>query len=656
MHSNKLQKLVACSLLAIQLLMLPGLALAQIGDVPTSNSALGLGGIGGYTANSLATGILEGANKSNSACLVPEKAFFAGDKGVSIGMGGLALISGGASVQEQLIAKITKIEGFKGCHGAQLEIVKAVLAPNTFISNRKQLLIDEITKQIMSLEAREEPLLNQLKVAQQGFWKTLVWNVLIKTTKTISINMVNKMVKNYKINNFSKYADAVATQVYDSEFILDNFSGAKADQMLVRSFLANPALQGQMSPSVLRYTNNALGFDPKQLNTNDPNFYQKMYSAGTGGSNPFVQQIAFANSAQMIHSKSLVTAQAEIAQSSGLKTPRNCQGVMSQQKSLDQSYKLVDNQLANRQALFDDLVNAKKMGYPVTDSDLSKAQTDLAKAQNQWDALPNSVESPIVKICEGIVSPPSLINKGIDQAFNALGQNVGTYNNNNLPFFITFITDVANKITNDMIFGGGVSGSSILQENIGNLSRATSLVTSGVQANLEVTQGKNITITSSLDDVSSDGKSATFSLQWDASGVGNATAISISGPGVPANINGAMQPKLSGAVAITVAVGAQYTYTVTAYGKSKADVLATLTKKVDATRTAVTPPPPVTTPPAAATVQCEEEYGSLDACIEHPGNDPAWCASICGSVNGAFISKAPLSTRGPMSELHPRGE
>ena len=78
-----------------------------------------------------------------------------------------------------------------------------------------------------------------------------------------------------------------------------------------------------------------LGFDPTTLDPNDPNFYQKMYSVGGGNANPFVQQIAFANAAQMVHAKSLVTAQAEISQSAGLKTPRNCQGTLAQQQLLD---------------------------------------------------------------------------------------------------------------------------------------------------------------------------------------------------------------------------------------------------------------------------------------------------------------------------------
>lgn len=404
MPNSNLKKFVLV-LCACQLAFLPFFASAQFA-VPSCDSGNGVCDAAGILANTTANGSLAVIDKDNLVCTTTENTFFASDKAVSIGMGGLALISGGASLQAQLVAKIGKIEGFKVCHNVQLNLAKAVPTPNTFTSSRKLLLTDEITKQIASLQAREEPLNNQLKMAQAGFWKTLVFNILIKTTKTIAINMVNKLNKEFHIQDFSKYADAVATQVYDNEFIMDNFSGAKADQMLVRSMLSNPIVQSQMSPAVVQYSNNALGFDPKALDVNDPNFYQKMYSVGGGPANPFVQQIAFADASQMIHAKALVTSQAEIAQSAGLKTPRNCQGTMAQQQSLDQSYKAVNDQLENRWALYNNLVSAQKLNQPVNPADIAKAQNDLANAQKQMDALPNEPGGTIVTICAAIVSPP----------------------------------------------------------------------------------------------------------------------------------------------------------------------------------------------------------------------------------------------------------
>ena len=90
--------------------------------------------------------------------------------------------------------------------------------------------------------------------------------------------------------------------------------------------------------------------------------------------------------------------------------------------------------IEDRQALLKSLNDAKTLGLPVSGSDLTKAQNDLAAAQKDWQALPNSGSDVLVAICQGIVSPPSLIDKGINEAFKALGQNLGTFNDNNLPF------------------------------------------------------------------------------------------------------------------------------------------------------------------------------------------------------------------------------
>jgi hypothetical protein len=647
-------------------------------------------GATGVVANNAAIAALEVIDKANLAdCTIPEEVFAKKDKGVSIGLGGLSLISGGALVAGQLTAKIGQLEVFKTCHQGHLEGAKAIIAPSIFVASRKQLLVDEITKQVASLKAKEEPISNQLKVAQQGFWKTLVYNILIKTTKTIAMNMVNKLAQTYKIKDFSKYADAVATQVYDNEFILDNFSGAKADQMLVRSMLSNPALQSQISSPIFQRADLALGFDPNQLAVDDPNFYQKAFYVGSGGTNPFMQQAYLSDTVQAIHYKSLVTSQAEIAQSTGLKTPRDCRGTMAQQKELDKSYDAVNKRVENRQALLKSLVDAKTLGQPVKDSDIQKAQNDVGAAERDWQALPNSVESPIVTICEAIVSPPSLINKGIDQAFNAIGQNVGTYNENNLPFFINFISDVANSITNQLIFAGGVSGSKLLNENIGNLTKATSILTTGVTANAQVQQSKNLIVSSSRTDDGSNTKSATYQLDWDANSVNSVTGVAVSGPGVPASLNGTIIDGASGSVSVTVPIPGTYNYTVTAYGKSKADVLATVT-----TRVVVSAPPPGpgslsssvcngeyaslqacldggddadhcnavcgAPPPASSSPVCNGQYPSREACLTE--NPSGYCDSICvspvgyngGSVAGAYVSLAPLSPRGSAGVLHPR--
>jgi len=576
---DKQKKFVVALLIVCVVGAFPLSSLAQFMNVPVADPNAGFltDTLSGDISTSTVVAAIKAATIANKACETAETVYFKTDKAVSFGFGGLSLISGGANVAAQLQAKITAIEGFKVCRQAILVTLDAIVTPSVFTASQKETLYNAVSTVLATLKAREEPLVNQLRVVQQGFWKTLVFNILIKTTKSVAINMANKLVNSYKIKDFAKYADAVATQVYDSQFILNNFSGNKADQMLVRSILNNPAVQSQIPPAIFMRADQALGFNPKTISYSDPNFYSKMASVGGGYANPYFQNVVLTSQAEQIRSRSVATAQAEIAQSTGLKTPRNCLGTMAQQNSIDLSYKALNDKLQDRQNLLNDLLNAQNLGRSVKQSDIDRARADYDSVLRELQALPNSVQSPIVKICEGIVSPPSLINKGIDEAFKSIGQNMGTYNENNLPFFINFITDVATQISNNLIFGGGIGGSHILDENAGNLARAGALGLGALTANNQVKQDKNFIFKSTQTDDGSDPTSATFELSWDASGVANAQQIAITGPNLPAAYNGIMAPDISSSVNVTVAVPGTYTYTITVYGKSKADVLGSIT-------------------------------------------------------------------------------
>ncbi|MCL5667188.1 MAG: DUF1090 domain-containing protein [Patescibacteria group bacterium] len=478
MSNNKQGKIIISLLIGAQLALLPGLALAQIpsaNPVPTSDSANGSGGIVGTGANATAAAALEAQDKINQGLANGEATYFKGDSTVQMGFGGLALISGGASVLAQLKAKITAIDGFILSRQQVRNSLMAIVTPNTYTATRKQMLLEEVDGAIRSLKDREEPIKQQLQMVEQGFWKTLVYNILIKTTKSVSDRLVANLTNKFKITNFSSYADAVATQVYDNQFIQNNYKGNNMDQMIVRSMLVNPLAQSEVSPAVYQRADAALGFDPHGVDVSDPNFYNKMTQVGSGQANPFLQQVVLADQANNIHSQALANAQAEVAQSSGLKTPRTCTGVLSQQQAIDQSYKAANNKLADRQKLLADLQAAQMANMEVNPDDIKQAQADVDSAAKELQALPKQVTGGAVDICKDIVSPPSLINKGIDEAFKSLGQNLGNYNENNMPFFFSFITDVANQISNNLIFGGGINSSQLLSENTGSLANATAL-------------------------------------------------------------------------------------------------------------------------------------------------------------------------------------
>lgn len=240
--------------------------------------------------------------------------------------------------------------------------------------------------------------------------------------------------------------------------------------------------------------------------------------------------------------------------------------------------------------------------------------------------------------------PLALISKGIDAAFANYSKSLGTYNNNNMPFFISFISDVANEVTNDLIFAGGVNASSLLNENVGNLAQATSLATSAAQANVQVQQSKNMVVTSSLNTVSSDGKNVTFDIQWDAQSVSNAQSITVSGPGMPPATNGVMVDSLTGATTATVPAGSVYTFTVTAYGKSKADVLATVTVTADATAAKLTSQTSYKVTPSLAALALKPGAAATQFSVsvqDASGNPVDVTNSIVGSLNATVTNQSP---------------
>lgn len=521
---------------------------------------------------------IKAAEVANQACAANELAFGVGDTATQFAFGGLGLISGGTAVTAQLKAKIGKIDGFISCREAVETTLTGITPIDAFTATSKQTVYNSASTAINSLKTKKETLQGQLTVATEGFWKSIVIEVLVQTTKSVASTLLSHLVNNYAIKDFSKYTDAVATLVYDNEYIQNNFSGNNADQLLVRSFLTNPAIDQSLSPAIVQRSQEALGFSAATLSPSDPNFYTKMAQVGGISANPYAQQAIMADQAATIHQQALASAQNEVVQSNGLKTPRNCPGVYAQQQALDQSYTAVNTQLQNRQQLLSSLLAAQAAGKTVNPSDIQKAQADVAAAQTAWDKLPYDVNTPsgnaAIDICTAIVSPPSLINKGINDALTSIDQNLGVYNSNNLPFFISFIGQVGSQIANSLIFGGNQSAATIINEDKSNLTAAAGL---GAAYGLSATQNSSsspIFIASRSDD-GSNPKSSTYGLQWDVTNISGAQGVIITGPGLDKTINNAPLYYTNNTVPATLPIPGTYTFTITVFGASTADIKAT---------------------------------------------------------------------------------
>lgn len=628
MASKKFKILVGSFLILGQLLLAPGFVFAQAVpgvSVPTSDSNNGNnpGGVAGTIANVTMQTLIEAASTVNQACAAAEQLYFNASTNTKVGFSGLSIISGGANLLTNYQADIVAINGPPGsgltipptgfipCREYVLVLLNRIVANNVFIATQKQTIYNSVTEAIDNLKIRREEIQAKQANASQGFWKTLVFNILIKTSKSVASTLVSKLVNNYKIRDFKQYADSVATLVYDNQFIRQNYPDNQG-QMMARAVLNNPLFRREVPTAIFIAADGALGFDPKSLDPGDPNFYAKMALAGSAQANPYFQHHAVIANADLAHSTALAYSQNQISQSQGLKTPVNCAGSLAQQQAIDGQTRALWNQLNNRQKLFDDLVRARQLGMKVLDSDIAKAQADLVLAQNAWDNAPNALpkNNAALAICEAIVSPPSLVNKGIDEAFKAIGVNLAQYNENNLPSFINIIGDVASQIGTNFVLGGAQGAKSAILMNESRVVNAVSTA-AGEYVNQKIAENlaKGITFDSEANSSVPNG----FTINWEINTVQavGASFVSITGDGITSTaINPttglpvATRYPLSGSLAFITTKGGVYTITV---------------------------------------------YNSAGRAITSGTTD------VSLNVLGAYTEREPLNTRGPEVPVYPRG-
>jgi len=636
MENKNIKKIIVIGIIFCELSFFPLQALAQFTNFPTSiytiinplpvtDVANGSGGIVGRTANITAQAILAGADGLNKKCVTSEEIFEKTNSASQLGFSGLSVIGGDSVMLAQLQFAITFYNNAILCRQGAAVLLSTAITPNVFTSNLKQRMEQDVNTAIQTLKTRLESVQARYDNAKQGFWKTLVFNILIKTSKSVSHALVAKLVSNYKISNLVGYADALTTLVYNNQFIRDNFK-SNQDQLIARAILENPIFRNQVPPAIFAAADASLGFDPKTLDNKDPQFYSRMASVGGSAANPYYQHTNYIGGVDQAHAAAKSFAQVQISQSNGYKAPVNCLGSLAQQKAIDAKYQAASAKLDNRSALLNDLNKAKQLGQPVKDADIKKAEADFTAAELALNNVPHDIggTSTAISICEAIVSPANLIDKGIDQAFNAIGVNMGQYNNNNLPSFMNLIGDVASQIGSSLIFGGakGAKNAAILNQGrvvAGVSGYANNLAASKDSENL----AKGIIFTSENDSNTNNGY--VFSWEIIKETIPNASFITISGDGISSTVINPQTKQLvpnklplNGNLLITTTKGGSYFLTVfDSNGKALTAVTATL------------------------------YTGSQQAYNYAPSQT---------AVLGAYTERSAISPRGSVPHVSPRGE
>lgn len=665
----KPKKYFVTSLIGL-LLFEPVLVLAQVGEVPVSHPGLGTGGIAGSVASAATKAALAGVVTANEACQKAEETFNAVNTVKGIAYGGLSLIGGNKVEVADLEAYKKAIDGFILCRQRVRDTLQAVVTTNLYDGQTKQRLSDEINLALRNLEKRRDEIETQAKIAKRGLWKGILAALLLRTTKIVTQRLVNSLTSKFKINDIMQYADAVASNVYTAQLIHDR-AVDNEEQMILRSIISNPLLRTKIDNVIYQRAADALElngevFSARSITANDPDFYLKLAKFGDAETNVPFLKTAYENRASEIQSAGLASAQHEILLGSGLKAPRSCAGNINEQKSIEMRWAQANDKLANRLALYNDLLEAYNTKFGQLSakeqqkllSDLKKAEIDYLKASQELKAMPTTFRSVdnkatgqkkslLFKTCEAIASPAESVNKGIEQAFDKYAKSLADYNDNNLPFFMSWIADIGANIASNLIFGGGGLKESLLAES-GNLAQAVNLGLSFADAQAAK---KNLENGIRFDYDKGNGTDE-FILSWEILDVSNADFVTINGSGISdvrrdASGRVVTDPQtklpvlnrlpLSGSTAIRTKTGGQYILRV----YDKLGRLLTNQGSINIDVSSTRPP----SGGGGNNLVCGGNYASYQACVNET-NDVAYCTSICGTVSGAFLKRPTESLRG----------
>jgi hypothetical protein len=450
---------------------------------------------------------------------------------------GLAMVTDNIALVGALEANLKTLEAdLITCSAAQVLVkAKSIFNSSLVGIQRKQTALNEIERQVQNLSAAKNEVETQLRIARQGFWRAVLTRVLLTVSKTLTNRLVASLNQKYKINDFARYADAMAGQVYSAERIY-NAAPDKNDQMILRSIMTSASLPGKINPGVFAKVQGFIGFDPKTVDFTQADFYEKSLRLGSCEANPACVNLISRQSANIVQQQALRDAQTEVSQSGGYKAPRTCSSSVVEQRVIDQQRIAVEKKITDRRELELSLARVQAVNpKQVKQADIDRAHRDYQAAVDEYNSLVGrKFDSPVLKHCDSIASPAQAIDKGINALIGNYVKNISDYSNdNNFPFLLRFTSQIAGDFVGRLLTGIG-SGSSSSDAKLVNEDQT---IGSGVVTDINYETDDALTI-------EKEGVSFTFRngqeegqiiLQWDATSRKNAGSVKLSGPGVAAD-------------------------------------------------------------------------------------------------------------------------
>lgn len=385
----------------------------------------------------------------------------------------LSVIGGGIGESTQLTKSLTKATVAKECIDAYVTALRAIPTVTLTMGQDLQREQDKFTKTSEALRQVIENLKARQSAGIKDILKAFMVKLVLNLNKNLTTKLVNGMVQKYKIDDYLAYADALGTQIYSMKYINEHYSGDARTQMMLRSLIQSDKLPEEakkLKTNVAKAfaTTKAQDFiaskcaNSPQLDANDSNSLICLASLGSEQANPNFQFQAAQDNAQKVKGAGMEIANKEVSQSNGFAPPRDCNDLLGKQQSIDAKWEQLSTEVvaaADVVAKLEAALVAKK----TTQAEVDKARANFDKIDAQLKQLPQEDSDPVSDICPIIDSPATYVS---DQITNFVKQHLdqgSQLKSDNLPFYATFLSDLASNFLTNLITGGK-SNSKIFKE------------------------------------------------------------------------------------------------------------------------------------------------------------------------------------------------
>jgi hypothetical protein len=350
----------------------------------------------------------------------------------------------------------------KGVTNSQAQNLEA---NRTLIASKKQTL----TLQLVDYE-------KQKKQSFQDIFEAIAFNLGQAAVNEAAVKGVNSLVDNLKIGDYGRYADALATQVFNIQEIKKNSRGDQEKELiaasLYRATITGDASNLNTATALASQKAKQYNVDPDNLDWSDPSYWNKVSVAGDERTWPQYHILNGQDTVNKSVASAHELAHAEMATSEGFKSMRNCTDITSQQQQIDADLAAASTKMQEAELT---LAIAQERSDATV---LAQARQAYVAAQTEYKAAQAKSNGGFAVACGAITKPAQLISQTATKWLGTLFDQNSTYNSANPTLLGSLISKFSKRLFDDILDGNNRNGSVL--NDVGD-----SLIPVGVNAGLQ---------------------------------------------------------------------------------------------------------------------------------------------------------------------------